>query len=297
METQSEEYCYFVSSRGIAKSCKQHPIFNDHNQVILNISFDVSYGDSIYIPFGYLITFLIQGLPHFKHPINLVVGNDDNTFPNDFSLEILQLIENSDKILKFFCQNCTFHTNKILPIPIGFDYHSLSYLSSYNPNPLTSLEQEEQLLAISKTFRPLKECSIKCVTNFQYSLDMPRRSNFRLPALNILNNKPFMIWLPKQSRNEFWNSLDQNAFVICPPGNGLDTHRLWETLALGRIPITNDTGLHVYSDLPILQVKDWNIITEEWLSDKLQEIIQNLENNVYNMNKLSLKYWSDLINN
>lgn len=303
MQLQSEASCYFVSSRGIAKSCSQHPTFADHNQSILKLNYNNNYGESVYIPFNDFLPFLLQNLPHFKHPIVLVVGNDDKTFPNDFDKSILNLVENSDKILKFYCQNCTIESNKIIPIPIGFDYHSISYLSHYNPNPLTPLQQEQKLLSIFKTFRPLRECSIKCVTNFQYSLDMTRRSNFRVPALNILKDKPFMIWLPRQSRDDFWKSLNDNAFVICPPGNGLDTHRLWETLALGRIPITTYTGLHVYKDLPVLQVSDWNTVTEEWLSDRFKEIVngleklEKLENNLYNMDKLSLKYWSDLINN
>ena len=61
-------------------------------------------------------------------------------------------------------------------------------------------------------------------------------------------------------------------FVLAPRGNGLDTHRLWETLLMGGIPIVlRDPGLNsLLSNLPVVQVDDWaeiadkHMLKEEW---------------------------------
>jgi hypothetical protein len=49
-------------------------------------------------------------------------------------------------------------------------------------------------------------------------------------------------------------------FVACPRGNGVDTHRVWETLYRGSIPIVIDDEWSRsldYLGLPILRVSDW----------------------------------------
>jgi hypothetical protein len=47
-------------------------------------------------------------------------------------------------------------------------------------------------------------------------------------------------------------------FMISPSGNGLDTYRTWEPFVLNNIPTVNYTGLLVYDDLPIIQLKNEN---------------------------------------
>ena len=62
--------------------------------------------------------------------------------------------------------------------------------------------------------------------------------------------------------------------VVCPAGNGVDTHRLWETLYSGRIPITVVVGEYkiyeLYKQLPIIllnnidQLVDKDFIMQEY---------------------------------
>lgn len=54
----------------------------------------------------------------------------------------------------------------------------------------------------------------------------------------------------------------QHAFVACPRGNGFDTHRVWETLYMGSVPILLDSPLarRVYAGLPVVFVDDWSAL-------------------------------------
>jgi hypothetical protein len=138
--------------------------------------------------------------------------------------------------------------------------------------------------------KPLEQSNYKvAITNFHLAMGgPPRRSEIRVPVYNTLKDKKCMVWLPKQTREEFWQTLNEYAFVVCPPGNGIDTHRTWEVLCLGRIPIVQKSPLNkVYDGLPIAEVEDWNCITEEWLENKFNEIIQGK----FKYERLFLSYW------
>lgn len=94
-------------------------------------------------------------------------------------------------------------------------------------------------------------------------------------------------------RLNFLREISQSKFVICPRGNGVDTHRLWESLYLGSIPIVKyeKTYHDNFLDLPILFIEDWDQITEEFLNGKYEQII----NSEWNMSKLNISYWEQEI--
>jgi hypothetical protein len=81
---------------------------------------------------------------------------------------------------------------------------------------------------------------------------------------------------------------------LSPPGGGLDCHRTWEALILGCIPIVKRFNIpleNVYADLPVLIVDDWEDVTEELLVST----IKDFNSRTFDYNKLTLKYWVDLI--
>jgi hypothetical protein len=53
---------------------------------------------------------------------------------------------------------------------------------------------------------------------------------------------------------------------------------------------------NLYRDLPVLIVKDWHIITNELLIDTINVFKAKFENNEFNIEKLKLSYWLQLIN-
>jgi len=289
-----ENNCIFVSSRGLLKVCSQHPHYDSNNGMNYSININVEYGDTVYVDFKILRAYITQVLNGLKNPVVIVCGNDDNDFPDDF-MDIVQVIENNKNILRFLCQNCTIETNKIKNIPIGLDYHSMSYDTPHlvhGQKHISPIIQEQQIIDIKNDFLPLEECKSKCIANFHLAMDMYKREKVRLPAYNKLKNNPCIKFLERQSRTDYMKELKDVAFAICPSGNGLDTHRLWETLILGRIPIVNKTNLKVYKDLPIVEVEDWGIINEEWLSIQHKNIIEKYGS--FNMEKIYLSYWKKL---
>jgi hypothetical protein len=95
-------------------------------------------------------------------------------------------------------------------------------------------------------------------------------------------------------RKQFLIDIKSSKFVFCPRGNGIDTHRIWESLYMGSIPIVKyERAHHLFTDLPILFIKDWNEINEDFLNKKYEDILSK----DWNIDKLKQSYWNKLIKN
>jgi hypothetical protein len=95
-----------------------------------------------------------------------------------------------------------------------------------------------------------------------------------------------------EGRRVFLEEIRNHKFVLCPRGHGVDTHRLWETLYMGSIPIVKrHVALEEFSDLPILWIDNWEEITEDMLNIEYIRI----KNSVWNMDKLCVSYWKNKI--
>lgn len=84
------------------------------------------------------------------------------------------------------------------------------------------------------------------------------------------------------------------SFVLSPAGGGYDCHRTWEALLLGCIPIVKRFNIpleDIYNDLPVLIVDEWKDISMELL----ERTVKDFETKQFNYDKLTLKYWKDLI--
>ena len=94
------------------------------------------------------------------------------------------------------------------------------------------------------------------------------------------------------SNPKCYDVMKEYKFILSPPGAGEDTHRTWEALYVGAIPIVRSSNLNeLYKDLPVLVVENWDVINKEWLELEFKKIQENKEKNKYNMEKLNINYW------
>jgi hypothetical protein len=94
------------------------------------------------------------------------------------------------------------------------------------------------------------------------------------------------------SPEEYVGSMSTHRFVLCPRGNGIDTHRMWEALYLGSIPIVErHPALDAFSDLPILFVNHLGSLTRQELETKFRE----MKESTWNMEKLFMTWWRSQI--
>ncbi len=291
-----ENNCYYICSRGILKSCDIYsatPVSGINKLINYNFQ-NISHNSVVYICISALKYFINIIFPFLPCKIILVTGDNDETCPIDVfksNEDFLNFIE-SDKITHWFAQNCVATHPKITPIPIGLDYHTLTSQTKHHWGPkMVPIEQEKILINIKNNSKPFWEREIKAHANFHFFMGT-KYGYDRIDAKNTLA-KELVYYEPKQNlRTETWTNQSKYAFVISPLGNGMDCHRTWEALCLGCIPIVKTSNLDfLYNDLPVLIVNKWSDVTKELL----EQTIQDFRNRQFLYDKLTLKYWVNII--
>jgi hypothetical protein len=88
---------------------------------------------------------------------------------------------------------------------------------------------------------------------------------------------------------QYCRDLQEHKFVLCPPGNGKDTHRAWESLHMGSVPIVEDSMMNRYYSqfFPMVVVESWWDVTEDFLNRKYEE----LNSKTWRMELLDIDNW------
>lgn len=203
--------------------------------------------------------------PLLKYQYTFISHNSDLGFTERY----LQFLED-DKVIKWFSQNLYFEHKKLISLPIGLG-------NQQYPHGNISLIKHIMEANINKEILVFK--NFDCSTNY----------NERLFVDQITTKNNIPMW-PRYTQEEYFVRLAQSKFVISPPGNGVDCHRIWECLYFKAIPIVKyHPCFKQYTDLPILFVDDWQIVTEDFLRSNLEKI-KNIT-----IPQLHLDYWKSLI--
>ena len=90
----------------------------------------------------------------------------------------------------------------------------------------------------------------------------------------------------------YFEGMYKHKFVFSPEGNAPDSHRTWEALYAGSIPIViKNCNMQHFKDLPILMIDDWSDLSKDFLKKKYIEIMSK----EWNLEKLKLSYWLKII--
>ena len=195
--------------------------------------------------------------------------------------EMANFIESIPNLKIWFGQNINCNSNRIKSIPIGLE----------NTKNWTKFSKKDLLYKASQTkTKPNK----LAYANFSFYTNPIERGE----CYYLVKNSNFVTDRCSnnvvQEEYENWiNEVLDHYYVLCPSGNGIDTHRFWETLYLGRIPITKrNLNTRFYEDLPALYIDDWSELTEDLLISKLDWF---KEKKNFNFEKLKMNYWKKII--
>ena len=209
------------------------------------------------------------------------------------------MLVNNLYLIKWFPQNCVLSHDKITNLPLGLDYHTFNYTNNqpYNNNPtplwntsnksLLPIEQETILMKIkNNTTTPFYKRIPKIYTHMNLQNDRFKQRNLLFKQIP----KNLLIHITKTiDRSLLWQDMSKYAFVISPPGVGLDCHRTYEALCLGCVPIIIGGFLNnIFKDLPVLIVKSWSDVTQ----DLLDQTLIDFKDKTFNYEKLELQYWT-----
>lgn len=231
----------------------------------------------------------------------------DMAVPSDVRREA-ETMYSSGFVLHWFAVNYDgqLHANDtwISPIPIGLNLHSLAIKGTPTEYRQPPQQQEHNILS-TRTAAHTSSSDTLVFADFHLQ-NRQWHTGSREQIYNTLKNNPLVHFLPHRiPRPVLWILYAHHRFVLCPHGDGLDTYRVWEVLALGSIPIVKRSTLDaMYDDLPVVIVNDWTDITEpnlqHWMASlhtrKYPTTTVDLGTNTLEVNtKLTMRYWLDKI--
>ena len=191
-------------------------------------------------------------LPHIKHPVCLMTHNSDECITEQY-IDIL----NNPNIEKWYSQNIKIVHNKLRLLPIGI------------ANPIWPHGNEDVLVKVQNQTRNTEKRLLVYLNFYNRPKDIAYDilSNFGVCDLITIE-----MGLPYET---YLHNMAQHKYNVCPEGNGIDTHRLWETLYMGSIPIVkgdpSKDPFYMYlarMDLPIMYVDAWKDITPTMLKEQ-----------------------------
>lgn len=225
-------------------------------------------------------------------------GNLDNLFfllrniNKDFNLTLIT--HQSDQIINekmyskkplciktWFALNVDFDDPNLIPLPLGvaneYSYKKNIVMSSNNNKLKISTYQKDKLTVY---------------LNFNVTTNYLERQWIK----DFFDNKK---WVEIEDNpieiEEYRKKVIDSTFVMCPPGNGTETHRMWEALFLGSIPIVkNHITYKNIQDLPVFFVDDFKEVSEDSLNKFLKSLTKKPD---LNLDKLSILYWHQEIQN
>ena len=179
-------------------------------------------------------------------------------------------------LMAWHALNLTFRHPRVHPIPIGLEN------PHWHPSKMAEIENAE-----SYNTRIIKAIGEFNPMTFYIG---------RVPLVNsILTGKIYAQYASSTNGKgfaEYIDNLRKYAFCLCPRGNGIDTHRIWEALYLGCIPIIERHITHeCLKNMPVLFIDDWSEVTQDRLSQEYNII--NTQTFAYE--ELSFAYWKDKV--
>ncbi len=216
--------------------------------------------------------FLIESLFEELHKIKNLKNIKLITHQSDESVTKKLYKNKPSCISEWYGINIPSETPDITPIPIG----------------LSSGHYDKSL--IKKHYSNFKKIRFENKINKLYvNFEVNTNFNERYNLLKKFESKSWAdIEQNKLPLSEYIKKLTQYKFILCPWGNGIDTHRVWEVFYAESIPITKRHNTYNSSlGLPLLTVKNYDEIN----LDKLETFSNKYES----YESLSIDYWEKQI--
>jgi len=229
---------------------------------------------------------LFEVLGDFRRQFIVITHNGDNEV-NDLGVGYMDGRGNyiatdkfgiPDNIIRWYATNVNTAHNKVEAIPSGLENNK------WQPDA----RKKERMLEKLSTVREIRNIAY---VDFSTTWNVGERKHI----YNLLEDKPWVtLFRDGANFGRFLDNVYSHRFVVCPRGNGIATHREWETLYMGSIPIQKrDLNNRFFVDLPICFVEDWEEVTESFL-DSEYERISKME---WNKEMLTFEYWRNKIIN
>merc|ERR1712194_591997 len=194
--------------------------------------------------------------------------------------------------------------SKITPIPLGVDFHTMDEKAKM-PSTMKDIgeavspcRQASDLKAASTVARPWAD-RLNCIA-ITHDPGYPTRRELKA-VLSSKEGKGVCTKRVQGNRDKMWKTVVDFKFAFAPSGMGVESHRFWEMLLLGVVPVVVRSSLDdLYDMFPVVFLETWGEVAlpnalETWGEKIVDRFGQEPFSNVSVQEPLRLRYWTDLI--
>lgn len=279
--------------KNIEKYAKDVIIINDFNNINIELlnNYFIEYctrnnTDTIKIfVYTHILLYLVDTLTEKLNKnikIVLYTHNSDHHFNNEYK----KLVE-CNNIVHIYAQNIDYdeYNSKITLLPIGLAN------SMWPHGDMISL-----YTVIKDTYKDKKCKDIYVNIN-------PNTYMYRGEILNKIKETKCYDLASGKPYIEYLRELSEHRFCLCIRGNGVDTHRFWESLYLGVIPVIINNGITKCDnfvkylkdlDIPFIEIKNDNLdilelkYNKSYFSEILYKNMIKKSGGIYNLKYLKI---------
>ena len=220
----------------------------------------------------------------------LVIGHDDTLITGEMLMEI-QRIHSFKAIFASNLDPSARPLDNVFDLPLG--------IPNNERQSRTHIVQADQSLvrrAWKASAQLGKKLSPRLYSNFSVRTNPRERQNVLEIVQSLPGVKKGKFQLSKGGRFRDLRNLASSKLVVCPRGHGLDTHRFWESLLVGAIPIVlahDHCAIIARSyGLPHIALSDWEELRDFSQILEAWEITQSTS---WDYSPLSSLYWKSTI--
>ena len=199
---------------------------------------------------------------------------------------------------KFSAKMWSFTYSTFNEIPKSFKKWFMVNMSIYEPNvqwiPFGAAPKCEDKIVEFRN-KNIKKDKLMYV-NFQIS----QEERWHIQRYFQTKKYPFVTFKTVRPYEEYLQDLGEHKFCLCPPGNGMDSYRIWEALYMRCIPVVPYNRLtRNFTCFPMVFIdfNTWmdvfaNLNDFEW--ERFLDI--DIDSVDWDIDELKLSYWRDQIN-
>ena len=239
------------------------------------VTFDtrnVKAGDTIFV--RDIPQFFEKKHPHIEYPYIIVTAGECLDKMRKRYIEYLD----DDMVVAWYgihANQMAMEHSKFRPLPIGVLQRPEHY------------EKREKYHTFFSKLRSSTKKKWLIYMNFA-DFQKPERKKLK----KYMQEQPFCKRAGKVDFKDYLTHTAQSVFTLSPTGLGPDCYRTWEAMLCGSIPIVRTCQLDpLYDGLPVLIIKKWTDLTQEFLEEKYKEITAKK----YDITRLYSEYWTNTI--
>ena len=215
-------------------------VISKQNNLItfINLEMKIKENDIIYCHLDYL-EILFRLLKYLKFKNLIIISTQSDRKVNKKLYD-----KKPDCVSKWYTINPDIKADDIISIPLG--------IASYR-NTKSVIFEDFLFLDLTSKNRDSIYSNFNLNTNYFHRIKA-KKAIKKIFNQRVNENTDYVAYL---------NNLSSSSYCLAPWGNGYDTHRFWESLYCGTVPITTtNTHYESFSDLPVILLSNYEEISD-----------------------------------